>query len=410
MSNHSSRISAKILGILAPVLALTFLVTPVGAHGEERVQKDPEPASLVKVQVADRTELDRLIATGVDLTSALDETSTGYVITAVLTPSQVQMLRSKGFRVGAAAHSLQQLNALRAERELALSAEPKAVAPQSLGESETGAVKVLRADYFQGSDGEFLSVEAKSAAGAADMITVAWDDGPGTGLVHNIELFAFVDDDVYLYHRRQFPVGTRPELVETTSTDTGESVTLSPTEWLPLSAHEPGPAGPRYRIDFVDHYMDPTELTQRIEQLAAEFFELAEIIELPILTNGYRRQAQAVLGTTPSNSVVVTSDAWGHEGGNDLTVSFVDPGTPDHPLTVTVTDDNIDLISATNSAGDAVTTAADAVAALNAGAWTLIDAHTYRGDAGSGVILPDLFIDVSKPERNAIGREDLSFI
>jgi hypothetical protein len=190
MSNHSSRISAKILGILAPVLALTFLVTPVGAHGEERVQKDPEPASLVKVQVADRTELDRLIATGVDLTSALDETSTGYVLTAVLTPSQVQMLRSKGFRVGAAAHSLQQLNALRAERELALSAEPKAVAPQSLGESETGAVKVLRADYFQGSDGEFLSVEAKSAAGAADMITVAWDDGPGTGLVHNIELFA----------------------------------------------------------------------------------------------------------------------------------------------------------------------------------------------------------------------------
>ncbi len=42
--------------------------------------------------------------------------------------------------------------------------------------------------------------------------------------------------------------------------------------------------------------MDPTELYAKIEALAAEFPDLAEIVELPYLTNGYRRQAMGVSG------------------------------------------------------------------------------------------------------------------
>ena len=65
------------------------------------------------------------------------------------------------------------------------------------------------------------------------------------------------------------------------------------------------------------------------------------MITLPNKTNGYQRRAQAPDGrpdeppatgptgaTAQSQAVVLTSRAWGHEGGNDLTAEFVHPGVP----------------------------------------------------------------------------------
>ncbi len=44
--------------------------------------------------------------------------------------------------------------------------------------------------------------------------------------------------------------------------------------------------------------MDPTEIYQRFEQLAAEFGGpggIAELIDLPYKTNGYQRKSQAIM-------------------------------------------------------------------------------------------------------------------
>ena len=388
MNLRKSANTRRFAWLLALALATSMFASGASAQTDEPLQEEPERAALVEVHVADRTELDRLVATGADLISAVEETSDGYTLSAVLTPSQEAELRSQGFSVGDIVQTQEDVDDLRSERSQALQSM-SGISFQTLAESETGALKVLRADYFDGSDGEFLSVEAKSEAGDDDTITVSWDSGPGTeiGDGGTIELFDFVDAGVYLYHRRQFSVDTRPELIEVTSGDTGESVTLSVVEWLPL--HESGNQGGNspYLTDFLDHYMDPTEVTERIEQLAAEFPDLAEIVELPYQTNGYRRHAQALLGTLTTNAVVVNSIAWGHEGGNDLTVEFVDPGVADSPLSVSVTGNDVVLSGATNASGALVTTAAEAVAALNAAVGDLIYAHTYRGNAGSGVIV-----------------------
>ena len=89
--------------------------------------------------------------------------------------------------------------------------------------------------------------------------------------------------------------------------------------------------------------MDPTEIYAAFEELADEFPNLAELITLPNKTNGYQRRAQATMaggdgpGDAPDDAlqagaVVLTSRAWGHEGGNDITAEFLNPGAPNAPL------------------------------------------------------------------------------
>ena len=115
--------------------------------------------------------------------------------------------------------------------------------------------------------------------------------------------------------------------------------------------------------DFTTHYMDPTEVYARFGTLAAEFPNISELVPLPNKTNGYQRRAQATMaGTTlPGNSppgataqsqaVVLTSRAWGHEGGNDITAEFRNPLAANSPLSVSVTGKDIVVSLGTDAAG-----------------------------------------------------------
>ncbi|RAN99772.1 hypothetical protein GAR05_02521 [Micromonospora saelicesensis] len=117
--------------------------------------------------------------------------------------------------------------------------------------------------------------------------------------------------------------------------------------------------------DFVDHYMDPTEVTARFAGLAAELPKLTELIDLPYKTNGYRGKAQAQFGTAAASTVSVTSTAYGSEGGNDVTMSLVNPGTANAPLTVSVSGKAVTVNLATNGSGAITSTAAQVVVAVN---------------------------------------------
>ncbi|MGW8250258.1 MAG: M14 family metallopeptidase [Anaerolineales bacterium] len=198
-------------------------------------------------------------------------------------------------------------------------------------------------------------------------------------------LRAFVDAGEYLYHRRSASVNGRPDML-TVSSDTGASATTTFREWLP--DQEPKWD---YQRGFIDHYMDPTEIYARIEALAAEFPDLAEIIDLPYLTNGYRRQAMGLInGQSSSSRVVITSQAWGHEGGNGLLVETVDPGSPNQPLEVSVSGGSISISLATDGAGSLTSTAAEVIAAVTADpeASSLVRADPYRESSASGLVSP----------------------
>ncbi len=380
--------AATVVGAATVAVGTASGEVPGGAAAE------PEPQSVVEIVLADRDELDRLIATGVDLTEHVELEPDRIVAEAVVTPSEQAALRAGGFAIGATTHTQAATDAVlreRAESIARLERREARTAASAPAATATDEVRIARADYFTSLGGEFLSVEAKSSDLDAATLTVRWNSGPGTpiGSGGSEELDPFVDADTYLYHRGQFEVGTQPTRIRVTSSG-GDSATAAVTEWLPPdNGSEPDP----YFKDFVDHYMDPTELQQRIISLAEEFPHLAEIIALPHRTNGYRRHAQAIVGSTGSeaaqaSAVVVSSRAWGHDGGNDLAIELNDPDDPNEELAVGLDGNLIEVDLATNASGAITSTAAEVVAAIDQNVGQTVNASTFRGNPGAGVVSP----------------------
>ncbi|MDQ7905797.1 M14 family metallopeptidase [Phytohabitans sp. ZYX-F-186] len=351
-----------------------------------------EEASVVEVTVADRDALDRLVATGVDLDHHVSHTQAGIVVHAVVTPNEVEGLRALGYSVGSTLFDPADSDDRIAEREATIAehrAENQAFSA-SLATSPTASdVKIVRADYYTSGTSQVLSVEAKWAQGqtSTSTLTVSRDSGPGTpiGSGGTQTISRFVDAGVYLYHRGASTVTSRPDKIQITS-PTGDVAVAQVKEWLPIDGESP--EGPGYQKDFVTSYLTPTELYDRIKRLAAEYPQLAEIVELPYKTNGYRRKAQVVLGSANASRIAVDSLAWGHEGGNDITVELANPGAANQPLNATVTGKAIRVSLATDAAGAVTSTAAQVAAVVNGAAGSLVKAYTYRGSAGDGVVTP----------------------
>ncbi|MEJ3746924.1 M14 family metallopeptidase [Actinomycetes bacterium KLBMP 9797] len=381
--------TAAFLLLAAPPTTVTAAPDQVPATLE---RLSDEEASVVEVTVADRGEIDKLVATGVDLDHHVSRTEAGIVVHAVATPNEVDGLKALGYRVGRTLFAPEDSAARIAERDATIAdhkVENQAFAARLARSTTASDVKIIRADYYTSGDSQVLSVEAKWAQGqtSTSTLTVTRDSGPGTemGSGGTQTISRFVDAGVYLYHRGAATLTARPDKIQITS-PTGDVAVAQVKEWLPIPGESP--EGPGYQKDFVTSYLTPTELYDRIKRLAAEYPQLAEIVELPYKTNGYRRKAQVVLGSASANGVAVDSLAWGHQGGNDITVELADPGTADQPLTAAVTGKAIRVSLATDAAGAVISTAAQVAAVINGAAGGLVTAYTYRGSAGDGVVTP----------------------
>ncbi|MBX7266901.1 chitobiase/beta-hexosaminidase C-terminal domain-containing protein [Micromonospora sp. Llam7] len=385
---------AAVLLLVNPAAAIVpRAAAPIAAPADLGRLAD-ERASVVEVVLADSAELDALVATGVDLDHHVTQGEAGIVVHAVVTGNEVATLTRAGFTFGKVLHTAADAADRVAEREATIAAhlaENREFAAAATLSARTAVsdVRIIRADYYTSGESQVLSVEAKWAQGqtVSTPLTVERDSGPGTeiGSGGTQTISRFVDAGVYLYHRGAAQVTTRPNYVRITS-PTGDVAVAKVNQWLPIPPKDP--EGPGYMKDFVASYLTPTELYDRIEALAAQYPKLAEIVELPYRTNGYRRQAQAVLGTVNASRVAVDSLAWGHQGGNDISVELADPGVADAPLAVTVAGTQVRVDLATDAGGGVTSTAEQVVAALNAQAGTLLRAYTYRGSPGAGVVAP----------------------
>jgi Zinc carboxypeptidase/Chitobiase/beta-hexosaminidase C-terminal domain len=291
--------------------------------------------------------------------------------------------------------------------------------------SHTDEIVVLRVDYFENDAGRFLSVEAKDRLGGSTptgatytgpTLSLSWNRGAGTPIDSaprpmNTNIDPDTTPDTYIEHRELVRIGDagtsdppRPTRIRIGSS-TGQTKEAAVNTWLGGGLP---PMGPRFLKDFTTHYMDPTEVYNRFAELADEFPNISRLITLPHSTNGYQRRAQAnmsggmPIGEAPpeaaqSQTVVLTSRAWGHEGGNDITAEFRNPGVPDSPLSVSVTGTDILVSLGTDATGAVSSTAAQVVAAINASAAAneLVVALTYRGNAGDGVVQPRAKINLS---------------
>jgi hypothetical protein len=386
-------VTAAFLLVAGPATAVPEPAPAAAGEARALLQRFAnEEASVVEVTVADRDELDKLVATGVDLDHHVSHTDAGIVVHAVVTPNEIDGLRALGYRVGKTLFDPGDSGDRIAEREATIAehkAENQAFTASLARSAAVSDVKIVRADYFTSGTSQVLSVEAKWAQGqtSTSTLTVSRDSGPGTemGSGGTQAISRFVDAGVYLYHRGAATITSRPDKIQIVS-PTGDVAVAQVKEWLPIDGDSP--EGPGYQKDFVTSYLTPTELYDRIKRLAAEYPQLAEIVELPYKTNGYRRKAQVVLGSASASRVAVDSHAWGHEGGNDITVELADPGAANQPLLATVTGKAIRVSLATDAAGAVTSTAAQVAAVVNGAAGSLVKAYTYRGSAGDGVVTP----------------------
>ncbi|MBB5789781.1 M14 family metallopeptidase [Jiangella mangrovi] len=332
-------------------------------------QELPLPAERVlRLYVPGSEALYAMQDAGYDFTGDFQRLPDGILVDALVTEEQLAGLA--GFGAAVAGESA----------PAALTATPSApaarsVAPTAAADADT--VVIGRVDWFTTKGQGFLSVEVKSDALQEAALTLDWDGG-------SVEIEPYIDSGEYLYHRVLTRVdGPRPDTITVTSS-LGGTATAEVTDWL--HATDSDIDRPGYEYGFIDGYLNPTQVYERLEALHEAHPGVTEIVELPNRTNGYRRLSQALFGTANDSRVGVDSRAWGHEGGNEVSVELRAPGVASSALDVTVDGDAVTVHLATDAAGAVTSTAAQVVAALNAEAGSLVRAYTYRGNAGAGVV------------------------
>jgi len=344
-----------------------------------------------------------------------------------LTESEEAQLRALGYEIGEVVEDGDTWEERKREIEATKEAEQLAGRFAKNGISKSGVTikgkkivpvpgetVIMRAYTFTNYAGRFLYVEAHNKAhqpnvnGPATQLSYAGPDGNFTTPVNGTR---FSDAGQYMYHR--YLVALRGAFADMPTEDitvrvasaSGSSDTATPTKW---ASSELPPRIAEFQKDFITRYMDPTEIYERFDAIAEQYPAITDMIMLPNKTNGYQRPAMAMMaGTTAPGSnpgtaaqasaVQLFSKAMGHEGGNEITAEFRNPGAPDAPLMVSVDGKDITVSLATNAQGALTSTAAQVRDAINAheGASALVTAYTYGTNAGAGVVQPRTRVQLS---------------
>jgi Zinc carboxypeptidase len=369
--------------VLVLVSSMLVVADPAAAAPPERSPLEaPEPVRTVTLRLSGTDMLDDVADAGFDLSSGPARVPAGVEVEAVVTDSDVAALEARGVQV----------LPKRAGFEWGFRQSRAFATPFAGVQSHEATVRIARADWFTTKGQGFLYVEARTTEGAQTdpIVTMQLenDSGEGTEFGFPRAMSRFVDSGEYMFHRNLFKLDERPSRIRVTSS-TGGVATGVVSDWL--EDVEPLTADPGYEWDFVDGYKHPQQLYARFEEIARQYPKIARIVRLPNKTNGYQRKAQATIGTVPSQAVVVSSAAWGHEGGNDVTVEFVQRSGSNRPLEVDVDGKAVRVLLAKGASGELTSTVADVAAALRTESEGLIDrAHAYRANNGTGIVQPTL--------------------
>ena len=412
----------------------------------------PDDPAQIQFKLPNRAAIAEFEALGLNMDHAIHDTADGgALVSAWVTDAQLANLEMRGYDPVATIADKNAIDRIRAERDKSIADEQAARRALRASGSRRGAqslapgtVRAQRADYYENNVGRFLSIEGytteaslscdeeeEECAYSGPPLVAEWY-GAGGNLLGSTTLGQFIDPGVwpwyYQYHYSVLRVGNKgdggalPVSVKIGAPN-GDTDTINVREWI---AQNPPPPGPGFHSGFVARYYDSQEAYGKMRALAAEFPNISEAVKLPEQTRGYQRKAQTMLGyvnlpttqqpnpnppnatvpyvrfdannlpvagSSPStaqqlSTVVLTSKAYGHLGGNTLTAQIVDPGAGDAPLSVHVVGNQIRVSAATNTAGAITSTAAQVVAALNAdpAASGLVTASLWRTSLGSGVV------------------------
>ncbi|MDQ0273777.1 M28 family peptidase [Cytobacillus purgationiresistens] len=374
-SNLSKRLIVLITSL---ILVASMLFSGFGTFTYADTEKgelipQEESVEIVTIEIPNAEAAELLSELEIDFDHGIHEHDGVWETEVIVTPTEIEQLKKHGIKVKETVMTEQVWEKRINEINKAVKKNEKAVA-------QTEKLQILRANHYTNQSATFLYIEAKSNAGAAasTALTATWTVN---GEEKTASLSRKVDYGEYLYHYLELPVEAVPATIKVTSNQ-GSEATSDVTEWLGGDRPDPGE---HYVKEFVDHYMNPVEINEKMDQLAEEFPDLVEIIDMPNKTNGYRRHSQATIGNFTNSAVSITSKSWGHEGGNDIKVDFINLGTENAPLEVIIEDEQINVKLATDGSGNITSTSKQVVTALNQEASDLVSATTYRGNSGDGI-------------------------
>ena len=410
--------------VVVALLALAVAGAAAAADEEARGIDPNQGRSLVEITLPDKAAAIRLQleaeSYGVDFNDHYLRTNANGTVTVTVFGGEEELatLDAAGYELGTTIEGPQTWRERVADRQADVKAEQQAesaaLAESGVEIAPRGDIIVLRVDLFENYAGRFLSVEAKdgtrgsSTTGAS--LSLSWNTGEGTAIDQGPRMMGINIDpdttpDTYVEHRQLVRIGDPASTTPPSPTRIRIGSSLGAFVEAPVNTWLGGglpPMSSTFLSDFTTRYLDPTEVYTRFRELAAEFPDLTTIVPLPHKTNGYQRRAQALMAgltsptftgnlgaTTATQAVILTSRAWGHEGGNDLTAEFVQPVAPNSPLSVSFTGNDLSVTLATGATGLLTSTAAQVVAAINASpAFAKLVATTYRGNAGTGIVQP----------------------
>src|SRR3954447_7378475 len=361
------------MGALAATAAIALL--PASA-----LAADGDP-SVIEVKLPDKAAAQHLIDLGFDLGDGLDQSNPNFVkATVVVTPDEQAQLTAMGYPTVDTIQTPADVDALRADRQATIDAEnaakealKDAAASGKSKKAAVGTVRAQRADYWEDAGGRWLSVEGTTTQAAVTaprtysgpQLVASWYDANGNQIGTG-NLQPYLDTDVtpvapYLYHVSRYrlgdasTVGTAMPAFVRIAAPNGDVAQIDVKKWV-------GNGAPQYAAgfqqDFMTHYVDPQESYKLMSDLAAQYPDISQVYDLPNKTPGYQRNSQAILGLktpytnaagsldqipppvrganppTPANpgesladrtgqAVVLTSVAWGQDGGNNIGARLV---------------------------------------------------------------------------------------
>ncbi|WP_131105914.1 M14 family zinc carboxypeptidase [Ornithinimicrobium sufpigmenti] len=361
---------------LSAALVLAGTVTAAAAPGDS----DPPAASveanlaaeetaLVRLQLPDRQMLEQLVADGADLAgvpaSGPDVRGDRVMADLVLTGAELAALQADGATllqvIQREGEGTANFEASRAQAERRHQA---GMTMQTIeGRRVLADVLVVDHAYWWESKGEtFLQVQVSTSATEDPdvQLTVEWvAEGGESG---SFPLVRYFDAGQYMFHYHQpEPMPSAPVSLTVTSSE-GGTATAEPAPWPGADVPEL-PEG--YQQDFIDQYMTPAEISERIDRLAAQYPDLVDVVELPHDSRGYRRPAMGLVGDPATAALAVESVAYGTDGMNGTEVVIADPGAASQELSGTYEDGTLTISLATDAEGAVTSTVEEVAAYIN---------------------------------------------
>ena len=296
------------------------------------------------------------------------------LVSAWVTDEEKALAEAHGYPAVRVIHDKFNIDRIRADNAADVASEKAAktaLRKAALSKSKSAVprtVRAQRADFYENTTTRFISIEANtteaqitctgpngtSCSYTGPTLRAAWYDAQNN-LMGEGNLTTYIDTDTnpdhYQYHYQVFRLGAKgdggpdPAYVRIAAPN-GDVDTITAKEWI---AKNPPGYATGFKRDFITRYYNGPEAYQKMRDLAAEFANISEAVKLPEQSTGYQRKAQTMLGyqqasyvtfdagnlpvgstaslstANADRAVVLTSKAYGHLGGNNITAQLVNP-------------------------------------------------------------------------------------